>query len=374
MKIPFFGNDRLFNFLKKDWLDVVEKVGKTGVYLNGPQTEECEIQLATRSNRKYAVLCSSGTDALMSAGEYFKLSHFLVSNYSFLASASALFRTGSKPQFVDIDPIAFSPTPLQYEKEKKRDTQGIVHVEISGSCTHHHAIEQYAKEQKLVLIEDAAQSFGAYCEKRPSGQFGDVSTLSFDPTKILPGSSPAGCLLTDNEELYQFCKQRRLHGRSDSGEFLFAGVKSLISETEAALLLLKLRYLDQWITRRNHIAHFYSTELKDLPLIVPETQLPYEAELKYPRHTFHKFILKVQTDHRNSLQNHLKDHGIETRQYYTRCLSEELLFKGLGKINTPEASDLTRQSLALPIFPELTDEECQMIVKLIKQFYSNKDQ
>lgn len=368
MKIKFFGNDRLFQKLKKRWLQITEDVGQSGQYLNGPYTAELEKVLAHRCQRKFAILCNSGTDALICAHEYFQLPNVLVTNFSFLASASTVSRVNGQPQFVDIDPIHLSPSPNDYQKQLNSHTRGLVHVEIAGSSHHHADVEAFSHQKKIIMIEDAAQSFGSYCQSRPSGSFGHASALSFDPTKTLPGSSPAGCLLTDDQNLYHFAMQRRLHGRASNGEFLFAGVKSLISETEAALLLMKLDHLDEWVTRKNQIAHFYSSALKSLPLVVPSTQLPYEAVLIRPSHVFHKYILRVEPDDQAPLQKYLQDAGIETRIYYPKCLSDEALYQHLSA-DTPQAKKLTMQALALPIYPELLDEECQYVVEQIQKFY-----
>ncbi|MCR9203196.1 MAG: DegT/DnrJ/EryC1/StrS family aminotransferase, partial [Halobacteriovoraceae bacterium] len=252
MNVSFFGNDRQFNNLKEEWMERASSVWSTGQFLFGPSVEKLEQDLARKTNRKYCVALASCTDALSIALHYLSLpvsSQVMVTNYSFLASATPILKNNLTPHFIDIDGEAFHPLTKEYRAAEADEAKAMIAVSLFGTPSDMGEIERFAEEKKIPLIEDAAQSFGSFNKGRPAGSFGFASCISFDPTKVLAASSSGGALLTDDERLFKFARQIRLHGKNQKGEFTEIGGKSLISSVEAELLNMKLEHLDGWLAR-----------------------------------------------------------------------------------------------------------------------------
>lgn len=371
MQIKFFGNDRQYQNLKSEWNSAVEKVWASGQYFSDGHILELEKTLAHLCGRQYAVALNSCTDALFFALNSAEAQKTLVSNFSFLASATGILRNAGTPYFVDIKDNHFSASPAEYQKIYNQNSQidSLIHVSLFGDCGFNTLVESFSKEHSLFMIEDSAQSFGSYCEDRPAGNFGHVSCLSFDPTKIIAGTSGAGALLTDDEEVYQHSLRLRLHGRdARSGEFQHLGYKSLMASSEAAILLLKLKYLDSYIHRRREIAQAFNDAFSSNPwLITPHTQ-KFMQEIR-PQHVFHKYVLTIKDSKQKGLQQYLKDHGIETRVHYPKLISDENVFH--LKNQTPIAQGICSNLLSLPIYPELKDEEVDKIIHTVNSYFES---
>jgi len=212
----------------------------------------------------------------------------------------------------------------------------------------------------ITIIEDAAQSFGAKYRGKPSGSLGDISVLSFDPTKNLPNYGSGGMILTDNVDLATFCKDIRNNAKE---EFSVVGTNSRMSEADCAQLLVKLNYFDQWQTRRQEIASYYIERLVQL---VDPVQPGPDVD-----HAWHKFVVRVPD--RDRLQTYLLDHGVETRIHYARPLTDyEAAFDyfDFAREFFVGARAHCIESLSLPIYPELTDAEVEYIADLVVRFYS----
>ncbi len=369
MEIKFFGNDRQYQNLKPEWNKAVEKVWASGQYFSDSHVLELEKTLAQLCGRKYAVSLSSCTDALYFALNSSQAKKTLVSNFSFLASATGILRNAGAPSFIDLKDGEYSPSAREYQKVLNQDNKvdSLIHVSLFGECALNFEAENFAKKNSLFFIEDSAQSFGSYCENRPAGNFGQASCLSFDPTKIIAGTSGAGALLTDDEEIYHNTLRLRLHGRdSRNGEFQHLGYKSLLASSEAAILLLKLKYLESYIQRRREIAQEFNNAFSSNPFLITPHKNQFLDE-EFPQHVFHKYVLTVKNSSRENLQKYLKGKGIETRIHYPKLISDEKLF-GLES-QTPNAKAACETVFSLPIYPELKDEEVSYIIKAVNSYF-----
>lgn len=367
MRVPFFSNHLQYEILKKEWDSCVQKVWKSGQYFNGKEVQQLEERLASIGNRKYAVALASCSDALTISAKFFSLPRWAVSPFTFIASASSALRAGSRIHLTSLNPNSYCPRALEYSNSIKTqpDIRGIIHVDLYGSCHSSKEIENFCLKNNLVLIEDAAQSFGGHWNSRPSGSFGNASCLSFDPTKIISGTSAAGALLTDNFELYEFARSIRLHGKNNDGNFSQVGMKSLMSCAEAAIINLKLNYLEHWVERRNEVASLYNSLLQHELIKTPNITNEYQ-------HTFHKYVIKVPLASRPSLREHLSQEGIETRVHYARDLSQEqaLLARELTKDNPLQLHKNCEEVLSLPIYPEMSEEQVQHVGHSILRFFN----
>lgn len=365
MKISFFGNDREYAQHAELIHKVSSEVWKTGQYLNGAVVEEFEKSLAKFCQRDYALSLGSCTDALTYSLQYLNLQkddEVLVTNFSFLSSATSILRAGCNPVFCDIDPKTMMVTRESLEKNKSEKTKAVLVVSLFGNLAPMDEVVDFCQQNNLTLIEDAAQSFGATYFNKKAGSFGIASAVSFDPTKLLHGTGAGGALLTNNEELYQFAKTLRLHGRDENGNFIRLGNKSLLPTHDAALMKEKLSLIDSWIIRRQKIARQYQEAFKNINYAVPQII----EERVSP--TFHKFVILCESHElREKLKDHFNEKGITTRVHYGKTISHESLFSNWDAY-TPQAESVCEKVLSLPLYHELTDEEVEYICQAIKAF------
>ncbi len=365
MKIPFFGNDREYAKYENLFHQTGQQVWKTGQYLNGPWVKEFEISLAKSCQRKFALTLGSCTDALTFALQSLGLddgSEVLVTNFSFLSSATSILRANLIPVFCDVDPKTMMINEKNLEEKITDRTKVVLAVSLFGSLAPLNRIEKFCKKHNFILIEDAAQSFGASLKQRAAGSFGKASAISFDPTKILHGTGAGGALLTDDKELYRFSKTLRLHGRDEEGHFVRMGHKSLLPSHDAAIMNKKLKDLPSWIRRRKEIATKYNETIHKLKFCQPQ----FIDEDISP--TYHKFVIRCHDPQtRQELRNFLEGRGITTRVHYGRPINEEEVFKQ-NKDKTPHAKTLCQEILSLPLFHEMSDEEVQYVCACLQDF------
>jgi dTDP-4-amino-4,6-dideoxygalactose transaminase len=361
--IKFIGLNRLFNNYRNDFLEATEKVLSSGIAVGGPHVDEFEKNLANITNRKYAVSVTSCTDALffiLKAYGIGKGDEVITTSYSFIATASAILRTGAKPVFTDVDEH-YHLDLEQVRKAKTNKTKAVMAVNLLGDCVDFPAFEEYCRSENLLLIEDAAQSFGARFGNIPSGKLGHASALSFSPMKTVPCFGTAGAVVTDDEDVFNKCRSLRRHGKvNESPASVMLGYNSVIPADKAAQLNVSLKYMDQWQERRSIIADRYIAGLEGVrDIITPKTR-------KNVVHCWHKFIFR--TSRRDELQKHLLSKGIQTQIHYKIPLPSEPIFGDKNPDFYAKAISYSKTCLSLPIYAELKDEEVDYIIKQIRAF------
>jgi len=359
--IPFFSQKRENIFLKKKNSQLFNKVLISGKVLQGPSVVNLENKLSRIYNRKYSVCVNSCTDAL-----YFSLislginskDEVLVSNYSYVASVSAIVRIGAKPIFVDIDKD-FNMSLNYAKKFITKKTKALIYVHLFGKKGNLEDIRKFCKINKIKLIEDIAQTFGSSKDLKKAGNIGDVACISFDPTKTISAPGSGGAILTDSKKIYNYIKKIRYHGKNPiTSKFDFLGYNSQMPTTTAAIILEKIKYNNKWILKRKKIAEYYSNHLnKDI--VVPEVS---------KNHVFHKYVILCQN--RDELKAYLKKNKIESMIHYSSLLSEnKYLKKYVKKKQTFKvAKYVSKKALSLPIHPFLKENEIKKIVKTINSF------
>lgn len=360
--IPFTGLNRQYANLKEELLDVIDSVYSSGQVLDGPYTRAFETEIATRTNRDCAVAVNSCSQALLITYLYYssqenKNKNVALPALSFIASAGAPTLTNRNITFVDVDENGL----LDINKLAIReDNINIVsYVNLYGNLIDYDKLKiavDFFNDDKIFILEDAAQSFGAYYKGIPSGKLGHASCLSFDPTKNLPNYGSGGMILTDDPELMHFAYNFRDNGKSSDFETL--GSNSKMSESDCAQMGVKLKYFDEWQARRSKIAEFYNDCLS-LYVVTPEVTPECT-------HAWHKYVIK--TVDRATMSADLRHNGIETKVHYNQIMPDIDAFR-LGVANWPVAEELTRTSLSLPIYPEMTDAEVEHVVDTIQKFY-----
>ena len=318
--------------------------------------------MAARCHRQYAVAVNSGTQALIFAQEALGLrdAKVMIPGVSFVATLNSVLMAGNRPVYCDVDHNALLDIEsIDYALDGNVDT--IMYVNIFGNVLDYDKLLNVARffNDDVKIIEDAAQSFGATYNGIPSGKLGDVSVLSFDPTKNLGNYGSGGMILTDDHDVYQFCLALR-----DNGKILnhdFAGTNCKMSEADCAQMLVKLKYFDTWQRRRAEIADYYADNLTDwVDVLLPNQGV---------EHAWHKFVLR--TGNRSQMQGYLASKGIETKIHYAEPLFEH----PVGWDYIDYARDLMRgssahsqEALSLPIYPELTDFEVEHVVDSITSY------
>jgi dTDP-4-amino-4,6-dideoxygalactose transaminase len=363
--IPFFGVKRQYANLRNEILDAVDKVYSTGQVLDGNYTKEFEKQIAKKCHRRYAVAVNSCSQGLLFAQQVLFLENtkILIPSISFVSTINSVLLNGNEPILCDTDDQALINLESLDYAIKGAGVQGVMYVNLFGNTVDWDRFKMTTEffNQDLKIIEDAAQSFGASYKGTPSGALGDISVLSFDPTKNLPNYGSGGMVLTDDLEIANSLRDLRDNGKARGHEN--PGTNSKMSEADCAQMLVKLEYFNAWQSRRRQIAEYYNNELANY-VDTPKTT---EGTV----HAWHKYVIKL--NDRNGLKHHLAIKGIETKIHYESPLYEHPV--GYPYINYAaelyrEASAFCQECLSLPIYPELTDSEVESIVESITKFNS----
>jgi len=368
-KIPFFGVDRQYNDLREEILDAIDKAYASGRVLDGNYTRQFEKTVAKMTERRYACAVGSCTQALIFAlravdNEWFRGSRnkILIPAQSFVATINSVIEAGFDPVFCDVDAqtglMDLSTIPVQ-----ANELAAIMYVNLFGNILNQEQLITYMEmfsEEKIPVIEDAAQSFGAYYRGVPSGKLGDVSCLSFDPTKNLNNYGSGGMILTDDPAIWELVND--YHDNGKGNEHIQSGTNSKMSEADCAQMLVKLKYFDQWQKRRAEIAKYYTEELDGL-VGIPPVDMNVE-------HAWSKFVIHHHS--RSSLYTDLLNMGVETRINYETPLHQQSVAFSFTSFDTRAgilegAENFSRTCLSLPIYPELEDYEVEYVVEAIKQ-------
>jgi len=361
--IKFIGLDRLFSNYHDEYMEATESVLNSGLVVGGPHVDKFEKHLAKITQRKYAISVASCTDALffiLTACGIGKGDEVITTSYSFIATASAILRTGATPIFVDVDEHYHLDLAL-VSRAKTDRTRAVLAVNLLGDCIDFPVFEEYCKSNNILLIEDAAQSFGARYGNTPSGSLGLASALSFSPMKTLPCFGIAGAVVTDDEDVFDKCSSLRLHGKvKESPSSVMLGYNSVIPSDKAAQLNVSLQYMDQWQERRSLIADRYIAGLSGAGDII--TPLTRENAV----HCWHKFMIR--SVNRDELQKHLANNGIQSQIHYKVPLPSEPIFGCNNPESFSQAIHYSKTCLSLPIYAELKDEEVDYIIQQIRNF------
>ncbi len=351
----------------------VAEVFDSQYFVLGPQVARLEEKIADYCKSRYAVGVASGSDALLvslmaldiGAGD-----EVITTPYTFFATLSAITRLGAKPVLVDIEPETYNMDTSLIEALITPRTKAIIPVHLYGQCADMQPILELAKEYKLAVIEDAAQAIGATYAKddniRQAGSMGISGCLSFFPTKNLGGCGDGGMVLSNNPEFAEKVRMLRVHGSKVRYYHQLVGCNSRLDSLQAAVLLVKLKYLDEWTNKRIKNAEYYNKLFKNAGL---EKQIILPQVQYNNRHVYNQYVVRV--DNRDKLREHLKQNGVITEIYYPLPLHLQECFAYLGYTagDLPNAEAAAECSLALPIYAELTEQMQYYVVDKIKEFY-----
>lgn len=364
MKVQIADIQAQHKLLKKELMESIEKVIDSSQFILGPEVAKLEEEFAKYIGTKYAVALSSGTAALqlsMAALGIKPGDEVITTPFTFIATADTIAALGAKPVFVDIDPKTFNINPAKIEEKITKKTKAIIPVHLYGQPADMDAILKIAKKYKLFVIEDACQAVGAEYKNEKAGTLGDIACFSFFPIKNLGACGDGGIITTNNQELAEKIKMLRVHGSKGKYIHEFLGYKARFDTIQAAIVLAKLKYIDEWNSKRIAIAKKYSQSLASkvvCPCLAPKI-----------KHVYQQYTIIV--PNRNKLQDYLKSKEISTGIHYPLPLHLQQAFKYLSykEGDFPEAEKAAKEVLCLPIYPELTEEQVDYIIKSINEFF-----
>lgn len=372
MKVPLLDLKAQYKSIKSTIDNAVAEVFASQYFINGSQVRECEAAIAEYCRSPFATGVSSGTDALLISLMVEGIGNgdeVITTDYSFFATAGCIARTGAKPVLVDIDPATCNIDPDQIEARITSRTRAILPVHLYGQLAEMETIMNIAEKYGLVVIEDAAQSIGAENNGRSAGSIGHYGCFSFFPSKNLGCAGDGGMVITNDAERDEKLKIFRNHGSKPKYYHRFIGGNFRLDTLNAAVVLAKLPHLDSWSAARQANAAKYRQLFKDLDLIGNGViALPQDVT---DRHIYNQFVIRA--ERRDDLLSHMKSNDIGCEVYYPVPFHMQECFAYLGhrKGDFPNSEVAAGETVAIPIYPELTDVMMEYVVETIRGFYSS---
>jgi len=367
MNIPFIDLKRQYQAYKKEIDAQIAEVITSSAFIMGRKVAELEQQLSEFVGTKYAIGCSSGTDALLLALMAYDIQpgdEIITTPFSFIAASEVIALLKAKPVFVDIDAQTFNMDPTKIPQVITDKTRGVIAVDIFGQCAEYDEINKIVKANNLFVIEDAAQSFGARYKERPAGSLADIGCTSFFPAKPLGCYGDGGAVFTDDEKIAEIIRSIHVHGKGTiKYDNVRIGTNARLDTIQAAVLLAKLEHYQDELNKRTDVVAYYNRHLE------PCVQVPATAP-----HNFSVFAqYSILCQDRDKLQKHLKEKGIPTAIHYPRSLHMQPVFSNLSykEGDFPISEKTCQNILALPMHPFLSQDEQDLIIEAVKSFYKS---
>ena len=338
----------------------------SGHYILGPQVQKFEQEIADYCATNYAIGVANGTDALLLTLDALGIGpgdEVITTPFTFFATAEVISQVGATPVFVDIDPQTYNIDCRKIEQRITNKTRAIIPVHIFGQPADMDEIVQLAEKHGLLVIEDACQAIGSTYRGRPAGSMGIAGCFSFFPTKNLGGYGDSGAIVTNDEALAKRLRILRAHGSNPKYYHSMIGYNSRLDPLQAAMLSVKLKYLDGWNQRRAELSGRYNQTFKGLPIVCP-----YAAD--HRQHVYHLYV--IQSERRNELIAYLNSHGVASGIYYPVPLHRQEVYAYLGyeEGSLPISEHASLRTMALPLYPEMTEDEQHYVIQTVKEFYS----
>lgn len=375
MNVPLLDLKSQYGSLEDEILLEVQDLFRAQQFILGPPVESLEQSVAAYCGVEHAVGVASGSDALllslMAAG-IGPGDEVITTPYTFFATVSAITRLGATPVFVDIDPSSCNINPEKIEEKVTRHTRVVLPVHLYGRVAAMEAILNIAEAHNLLVIEDAAQAIGAEYKGKRAGALGDAGCLSFFPSKNLGGFGDGGMVVTDRSDLASMIRDLRVHGMNPKYVHKHVGINSRLDALQAVVLSVKLKHLEEWHRLRRENARRYnrlfeaSGLMEDRVIALPEEP---DSEQAGNRHVYNQYVIRARA--RDELRAYLTEQGIGTDVYYPIPLHLQECFSslGYGPGDFPESERAARETLALPVYPELTHKMQEYVVDRIAAYY-----
>ncbi|MEQ8155089.1 MAG: DegT/DnrJ/EryC1/StrS family aminotransferase [Clostridiaceae bacterium] len=394
MNIPLIDLKAQYNSLSKELNEAAIDVLSSANYIMGKNVIEFEKEFSNYIGTKHSISVGNGTDALVIALKSMGIGEgdeVITSTFTFFASAESISAVGATPVFVDVKKDTFNIDPEKIEEKITSKTKAIIPVHIFGQCADMDEINLIAKKHNLYVLEDACQAIGGEYKGRKVGTLGDMACFSFFPTKNLGCAGDGGMIVTNNDKLATIATALRTHGSGENGQKAYnllnnieeevktaqdandtvynplkyynylIGYNSRLDAIQAAILRIKLREIDNWNNKRREIVEKYNDSFRGLNVVTPAAQ-------KDIRHVYHMYIL--QSEERGRVLEELKKKGIATGVYYPVPLHLQKVYRNLGykEGDLPVAEYLSHRTFAIPVYPELSDDQVNYIIDAVKAF------
>ena len=364
--VPLLDLKAQFETIRDEATEAITSVVESQRFINGPAVGELERAVADYSDCAAGVGVSSGTDALLCslmALDIGQGDEVITTPYTFFATAGCIWRTGAKPVFVDIEPDTYNIDPAGIEAAITERTRAILPVHLFGQVAEMDQINEIAGRRDLAVIEDAAQSIGATYRGRKAGSMGTTGCFSFFPSKNLGGMGDGGMVVTTDEQLAGRLAVVRAHGSKPKYFHKLVGGNFRLDTVQAAVVLVKLAHLDGWSEGRRQNAARYDELLGGLEQV--KTPVIREGNSSI----FNQYVIRAED--RDGLQAHLQQRKIGCVIYYPKCLHQQECFASLGynSGDFPVSEQAARETLALPIYPELSQEQLAYVAQNVREFY-----
>lgn len=369
MNVPLLDLEAQYHTIRAEVLEAIATVCDEQGFVLGPRVSAFEEAIAQYIGSTHAIGCASGSDALLlalmaigvKAGD-----EVITVPFTFFATAGAISRLGAKPVFVDIQPDTFNIDPQQIERALTPRTKAIIPVHLFGQCADMTLINEIARRKKVKVIEDACQAIGAAQHGKRAGILGDSSCFSFFPTKNLGGFGDGGIITTNDRGLAEPMAMLRVHGSRIRYLHEAVGINSRLDALQAAVLHIKLKYLDQWTEGRRRNAARYQ-QLFTGAKLQDRVALPPTAPGNF--HVYNQYTIRVQE--RDELRTFLKDKGVGTEVYYPLPMHLQNCYRDLGhqKGAFPASERAAEEVLSLPIYAEVTEAQQAYVVGMIAEFF-----
>ncbi|MFC2149995.1 DegT/DnrJ/EryC1/StrS family aminotransferase [Calditrichota bacterium] len=378
MKVPQLDIKAQLATIHDEISEAVQNVVDSTQYINGPAVKELETAIAEYCGVKHAVGVSSGTDALLISLMALEVNHgdiVITTPYSFFATAGVVSRLGAKPMFADIDPDSYNIDPQKVREliygmsdEERRKVKALIPVHLYGQASDMTPLQEICAEYGIPIVEDGAQAIGVRYPSptgvKKTGALGLVGCFSFFPSKNLGGLGDGGIVVTDDDDFVEQLRILRVHGAKPKYYHSFIGGNFRLDTIQAAPLLVKLKYLDQWHAGRQNVAAFYDEHLADIRQVKTPI-ISYQREY----HIYNQYVISV--ERRDDLQEFLQEQNISTAIYYPVPFHLQPCFEYLGykEGDFPISEHAANTTLALPVYPELSAEQQQFVVDTVRNFY-----
>lgn len=381
--VPMLDLKRQYAAIKDEIAAAVEQVMTSQHFIGGPELDAFERESAQYLGSKASIGCASGTDALWLALRGCGVEEgtsVITTPFSFFASVSAIVRCGAMPVLADVDPATLNLDPVRVEAALKRgrgkNMRAVMPVHLYGQCADMDRFHELAQEYGVDVVEDAAQAFGAAWKGKKAGTLGKAAGFSFYPTKNLSAFGDGGCVTTDDDGVAEHVRRLRNHGSERRYFHEELGWNSRLDAMQAAVLRVKLKHIDDWNDKRRIVACRYhglfgtaGLAQTEATSVGKQTPIAFLKSLPDAHHIYHQFVVRAWK--RDELRGFLTERQIGTEIYYPLPLHLQKCFAYLGYKagDLPESERAAKEVLALPIFPELREDEQQRVVSAIAEFY-----
>lgn len=361
MEVKFVDFKPMHDEIKKELIQATNKVIHSNWFIDGQNEKEFEKEFAKYCNTKYCIGVSSGLTAIemilraigVKVGD-----EVILPMHTFIATALAVSNTGATPVFVEPNEYYLIDCNL-IEQAITPKTKAIIAVQLYGQASDMDKINEIAKKHKLFVIEDAAQAHGAKYKTKKVGSLADAAAFSFYPGKNLGAFGDAGAVTTNNKEITTKIEMLKNYGSIEKYKHEMKGFNARLDEIQAAILNVKLKYLDKWNENRNYIAQRYLTQITNDKIILPKVE-------KNNEHVWHLFVIR--TNDRNELQKYLKDNDINTNIHYPISINKQLAYKEINDQHYPISESYANTVLSLPMYYGMSDKQIDRVIEIINKY------